>query len=97
LVLSVAGTGFAPGTAATVFWPGEARRRLLIPAGALQHHGQLERVWVVGAEGRLALRLVRVAGFEAGKHEVVSGLSSGEIIVAEPTSELIEGTPVNQR
>jgi hypothetical protein len=38
-----------------------------------------------------------VAGFEAGKHEVVSGLSSGEIIVAEPTSELIEGTPVNQR
>ncbi len=97
LVLSVAVAGFAPGTAATVFWPGEARRRLLIPAAALQHHGQLERVWVINPEGRLALRLVRVAGFEAGKHEVVSGLSAGEIVVAEPTSDLIEGTPVTQR
>jgi RND family efflux transporter MFP subunit len=97
LVLSVAGAGFAPGTPATVFWPGEARRRLLIPAAALQHHGQLERVWVVGAEGRLALRLVRVAGVEAGKHEVVSGLSAGEIVVAEPTSDLVEGTSVTQR
>ena len=96
LVLSVAGLGYAPGSAATVFWPGEARRRLLIPAGALQHHGQLERAWVVGAEGRLALRLVRVAGVEAGKHEVVSGLSAGEIVVAEPTSDLVEGTPVTQ-
>jgi hypothetical protein len=62
----------------------------------LQHHGQLERAWVVGAEGLLALRLVRVAGVEAGKHEVVSGLSAGEIVVAEPTSDLVEGTPVTQ-
>lgn len=97
LVLSVAEAGFAPGTAVTVFWPAEVRRRLLIPATALQRHGQLERVWVVNPEGRLALRLVRVAGFEAGKHEVTSGLFAGETLVAEPTSDLVEGTPVTQR
>lgn len=97
MLLSVAEAGFASGTAATVFWPGEARRRLLVPASALQRHGQLERVWVIDPEGRLALRLVRVAGFEAGKHEVVSGLTAGEIVVAEPTSDLVEGTPVTQR
>jgi hypothetical protein len=38
-----------------------------------------------------------VAGVEAGKHEVVSGLSAGEIVVAEPTSDLVEGTSVTQR
>jgi RND family efflux transporter MFP subunit len=97
LVLSVADVGFAPGTAATVYWPGEARRRLLIPVTALQRHGQLERVWVVGADGRLELRLVRVAGVEAGKHEVVSGLGAGEILVAEPTPDLVEGAAVTQR
>ena len=51
----------------------------------------------VGAEGRLELRLVRVAGVESGKYEVVSGLAAGENVVAEPTSDLAEGTPVTQR
>jgi len=97
LILSVAEAGFVPGAAATVFWPGESRRRLLIPVGALQRHGQLERVWVVGAQGRLELRLVRVAGVESGKYEVVSGLAAGENVVAEPTSHLAEGTSVTQR
>jgi len=81
------------GSAVTVRWPGEARQRVLIPAEALRRHGQLERVWVV-ADGHLQLRLVRVAGAEGGKLEVVSGLQGGESLVLSPADDLTEGARV---
>lgn len=97
LVLALAGAEPAPGTSVTVYWPGETRRRLLIPATALQRHGQLERVWVADAERRLSLRLVRVTAAEDGKLEVSSGLRAGEQVVAEPSADLAEGAMVDVR
>lgn len=87
----------APGKPVTVLWPGEVRRRLLVPATAVQRHGQIERVWVVAAEGRLALRLVRTAGAEDGRIEVSSGLAGGEMVVASPADGLVEGSRVTAR
>ena len=62
-----------PGKPVTVLWPAEPRRRVLVPASAIQRHGQIERVWAVDASGKLALRLVRVAGTEDSRIEVASG------------------------
>lgn len=97
LVLSLVGAGPVPGYSVTVNWPGEPRPRLLIPATALQRHGQLERVWVADAQRRLELRLVRVTAAEQGKLEVSSGLRVGEQIVAEPSADLSEGAAVTAR
>jgi membrane fusion protein (multidrug efflux system) len=82
----------ASGKPVTVLWPGEVRRRLLVPATAVQRHGQIERVWVVGTEGKLALRLVRTAGGEDGRIEVSSGLTDGEKVVEAPADGLTEGS-----
>ncbi len=97
-VLLVATDG-APtsGKPVTVLWPAEPRRRVLVPTSAIQRHGQIERVWAVDAEGKLVLRLVRVAGTEGGRVEIASGLRGGEQVVESPVDELVEGARVTAR
>jgi RND family efflux transporter MFP subunit len=97
VILNVEGRLLTSGSTVTVYWPSESRRRILIPATAWQRHGQLERVWVVNDAKKLEMRLVRVAGSEKDKVEVVSGLSGQEILVVKPTSDLIEGLNVAAR
>ena len=86
-----------PGKPVTVLWPAEPRRRVLVPASAIQRHGQIERVWAVDASGKLALRLVRVAGTEDSRIEVASGLRGGEQVVESPVDGLVEGAHANAR
>lgn len=52
--------------------------RLLVPAAAVQNHGQLDIVEVAGADGCLARRFVRTGRAFGDRVEVLSGLAAGE-------------------
>jgi membrane fusion protein, multidrug efflux system len=97
VLLAVEKGDLTPGMMVTVFWPTEERQRLLIPFSACQRHGQLERVWVVNEAQKLEMRLVRVAGAENNKWEVLSGLTGQEKVVVMPTDDFVEGMPVHLR
>jgi RND family efflux transporter MFP subunit len=94
VVLTLAEPAPAAGTAVTVAWPGGPGRRVAVATSALGRHGQLERVWVVGAGGRIELRLVRSAGQEGDLTLIASGLVGDERIVDRPAPDLVEGTAV---
>ena len=56
---------------------------LLIPAGAVQHIGQLEVVKVL-SEGRQLMRHIRTAKTFGDRIEVISGLHAGETVITNP-------------
>jgi len=56
---------------------------LLIPAGAVQHIGQLEVVKVL-SEGRQLMRHIRTAKTFGDQIEVISGLHAGETVITNP-------------
>lgn len=97
VLLSADDGALTPGKPVTVLWPAEPRRRVLVPASAIQRHGQIERVWAVDSEGKLVLRLVRVAGSEGGRVEVASGLRGGEQVVDAPVDGMVEGARATKR
>jgi multidrug efflux pump subunit AcrA (membrane-fusion protein) len=69
------------GMFARVAVPAGQRRRLLVPAAAVERIGQLEFVDVVGEDGAHARRLVTTGEpAEGGRVEILSGLRSGERI-----------------
>lgn len=66
---------------------GEAER-LLVPATAVVERGEVTSVYVVGADGRVSLRQLRLGHrFDEGI-EVLSGLSPGERIALDPAAAL---------
>jgi membrane fusion protein, multidrug efflux system len=72
---------FYAGLYARVAVPAGERRRLLVPASAVERIGQLEFVDVVGEDGRLERRLVTTGEpAEGGLLEVLSGLRAGETV-----------------
>jgi RND family efflux transporter MFP subunit len=74
-----------------VLWPvGETTSRL-IPSSALTHLGQMERVFVVGADNRAVLRLVKSGATRADRVEILAGLDNGERVVVAPPASLREG------
>ncbi len=74
-----------------VLWPvGETTSRL-IPSSALTHLGQMERVFVVGADNRAVLRLVKSGATCADRVEILAGLDDGERVVVAPPASLREG------
>jgi multidrug efflux system membrane fusion protein len=79
----------AVGSFARLILRGPATERLLVPARAIVARGGLELAWVVGTDGRVALRYVRTGGAAGdGKVEVRSGLEAGERVVLDPTPDL---------
>ena len=64
-----------------------------IPSEAVVRHGQLETVFVVES-GLARLRLVRSGRERAGRLEVSSGLSGGEVVVLAGAGELVDGQRV---
>jgi RND family efflux transporter MFP subunit len=64
-----------------------------IPAAAVIQRGQMELVFVV-AGGRAQLRLVKTGACVGDEVEVVSGLDSGEQVVAAGAATLMDGQPV---
>jgi RND family efflux transporter MFP subunit len=81
------------GSFARVVFKGAPRRALLVPAHAIQRHGQVLAVYVV--QDRVAtLRLIRVGPALSEGVEVVAGLDAGESIVVSPLTGLVDGAPV---
>jgi hypothetical protein len=69
------------------------RHALLVPALAIQRHGQVLSVYVV-QNGVATLRLVRVGTSSPEGVEVVAGLDAGELIVVSPLTRLADGVRV---
>jgi len=76
---------FMEGMYARVAIPGEFRRQLLVPAGAIERMGQLTFVKAREASGTAQKRLVTLGeGVEGGRVVILSGLREGEEVAIPP-------------
>ena len=73
------------------------RQAILVPQNALLHRGQLEGVYVVGKDNVATLRYVTVGKLSANQAEVLSGLETGDRIVAEPEERDFSGKQIGVR
>jgi apolipoprotein N-acyltransferase len=64
-----------------------------VPASAVSHFGQMERVFAV-EHGRAVLRLVKTGRTVADRTEILAGLTAGETVVLAPPATLRDGQPV---
>lgn len=86
-----AGISVRSGQFVRVQLPGKPVAALWVPATAVSLVGQLERVFVVGADKHAVLRLVK-SGVQSGDRlEILAGLSAGETVVLNPPAGLREG------
>jgi membrane fusion protein, multidrug efflux system len=70
------------------------RESILVPQNALLHRGQLDAVYVVGKGDIASLRYVTLGKPSANNVEVLSGLESGERIVAQPGERELSGKQI---
>ena len=89
-----AGIAVRSGQFVRVLIAGPARPTLLIPVSALSTLGQMERVFVVGADNRAVLRLVKSGNITGDRVAILSGLTAGETVVLAPAATLRDGQPV---
>ena len=89
--------GFEPpgGSFARLFLPAPAVAALYAPERAIVARGGLEIAWVVGPDGRAALRYVRTGPRAGGSVEIRSGVEAGEKVVLDPPADLAAGTRVS--
>lgn len=77
--------GVFPGTLVKVAFVSGEEERVLMPPGALVRRGEVTGAYVVGADGRLALRYLRVGSPAAdGGVPVLAGLVAGERVATDP-------------
>lgn len=74
--------------------PGASAQALFVPSTAVIAFGQMEQVFVVGADGRAALRLVKTGAHHGDDVEILSGLDDGEQVVVTPPVGLRESQPL---
>ncbi len=84
------------GTYARVSFDIGTRMRLVAPTTSLTIFGALDRVFVVDG-GHARLRMITRGETSGRWTEILSGLSAGETLVAEPSAELRDGTPALAR
>jgi RND family efflux transporter MFP subunit len=81
-------TGLQPGmTVKTAFMLGEGER-LSVPQSALLRRSEVTAVYVLGANGRIGLRQLRLGHRFDDRVEVLAGLDDGETIVSDPLAAL---------
>jgi RND family efflux transporter MFP subunit len=81
-------TAVRSGTFGRAIFPGEPRKALTVPEGALTRRGQLTSVFVVN-NGTARLRLVNVSGTE-----VLAGLTAGDVVIVDPPPGITDGIRV---
>lgn len=85
-----AGTATAPGMFARAWLPGGVAGaageapRIRVPAAAVVRRAELTGVYVIGADGRPLLRLVRLGPAAGAQVEVLAGLAAGERVALDP-------------
>ncbi len=67
---------------------------LTVPATALARRAGLLGVFVVDKAHRAHFRLVRTGESREGRVAIVAGLAAGETVIAAPTADLINNSPV---
>ena len=85
--------GVQPGMFGRFQFACEMRKTLAVPPGAVQERGQLDIVFVVDKE-RARLRIVRPGRRHTSAVEILSGLTAGETLVANPPESLQDGDPI---
>jgi multidrug efflux pump subunit AcrA (membrane-fusion protein) len=85
--------GVQPGMFGRFQFACDTRKVLAVPPGAVQERGQLDIVFIVDKD-RARLRLVRTGRRHTNAVEILSGLTAGETIVADPPKSLQDGDPV---
>jgi RND family efflux transporter MFP subunit len=81
------------GSFARMVFRGAPHRALMVPAHAIQRHGQVSSVYVV-RDGVATLRLVQLGTQSSEGVEVLAGLDAGETIVTSPLTGLTDGARV---
>jgi RND family efflux transporter MFP subunit len=72
-------------------FPRGERSALLIPSTSLVERGQLQGVYVLGANQIAGLRYIALGKSSGGRVEVLSGLQDGEKLVATPGDRELGG------
>ncbi len=86
-------TGLRSGQFGRVLVPVGEASAIRIPAAAVIQRGQMELVFVV-VGNHAQMRLVKTGSRVGDEVELVSGLNSGELVVTENASGLVDGQPV---
>ena len=77
--------GVFPGTLVKVAFVSGEEERVLIPPASIVRRGEVTGVYVVGADGRIGLRYLRVGTATAdGRVPVLAGLAAGERVATDP-------------
>jgi RND family efflux transporter MFP subunit len=83
-----------PGMFGRMSIPTGSMERLFVPQSTVQHVGQLDLVEVLGRDGSLTRRFVRVGPMTGDKVEILSGLREGETVAlparSPHTTRLVE-------
>lgn len=87
-------TNLMPRMIGRVELPGESHSAIVIPQSALLKRGQLEGVYVVGANNIAQLRWVKTGNVKDSKVEIVSGLKEQERIITRNIEQLSNGQQV---
>lgn len=88
------GAGVQAGMFARVRVPVGHARMILVPEGAVVHHGQLSGVYIVDEGGIARFRLIRPGRTVDGEVEVLAGLKSGDRYVEHPDASIVDGVKV---
>lgn len=79
-----------PGMFARVHFATGRAEKLTVPAAAVLRRGEVAAVYVQAADGRLALRQLRLGDAVGdGEIEVLAGLAAGELVVIDPVKAAI--------
>lgn len=82
--------GALPGMFVRVHFVVGHAKKLLVPASAVLHRGEVTAVYVVDGQNRLHLRQVRLGEtYDGGDREVLAGLAAGERVALDPVSASI--------
>jgi HlyD family secretion protein len=73
------------------------RKALLVPRSAVRETGQLTGLYIADGSSRARFRLVKITPYDTDRVEVLSGVESGENIIAAPSDQVTDGIPVEIR
>lgn len=79
-----AGANLLPGSFARVHFVIGRASKFTVPKAAVLRRGEVAAVYVQGADGRLALRQLRLGEEFGGEIEVLAGLAAGERVALDP-------------
>ncbi|MBK9468339.1 MAG: efflux RND transporter periplasmic adaptor subunit [Gammaproteobacteria bacterium] len=93
--------GVYPGMLLKVAFVTGTEERLLLPAAALVRRGEIDAAYVVGEDGRVGFRYLRVGTPAAdGRVPVLAGLAAGERVATDPLAAAVaykaQGAPAGE-